>query len=266
METKVFKKYLFNLIAITLLVLGIFLLCENSLAQTVFNVEGYFNKEDIGSIITNGFVNPIKVLSVYSLFVYAVPIIFVLIFIVLFFNMFIRKRPVTLWYILTFAILTLCFTFAGILFYTVFVEAESGAFYIDVFNKFKDAALFRNVDLKAINFEDGAQVKAALRVIGYDLTIWLVVIFLLCSVISYLEVCYAFCSKSNRVLEVKLKNANNQAPINYYYVSNYYTHPDARQPDKTTIIPVNKNGVSLTSKDVKKAKKKEKDYYYPKIK
>ena len=73
MEVKVFKKYLFNFIALLVFVGLILLVTVNSWSQAAFGVEGYFELKELPTVVGNGLALPWKNINILVLIVYLVP-------------------------------------------------------------------------------------------------------------------------------------------------------------------------------------------------
>lgn len=258
MEIRVFKKYLFNFIALVVLVLLTFLIGVKERSLNCFNVEGYFSINETFKLIGNGLTAATKNINVYSLIVYLVPMIFVIFFIIYFICSLARGKWSPFFYILTTAILTGIFLCCGAIIYSILVNPETGALYEAQVTHFKTALFFKNINFSEVDFSNSEQLKTFFQAFGYDLVLWLILVTAAVSLISYITVCGTYVAKAARkkVYYPTKEDYDNKNSVNYYYVSNYYTHPGAKAP---------------TSSDVKKVektsnKKNDKDYVYPEIK
>ena len=255
MEVKVFKKYLFNFIALLVFVGLILLVTVNSWSQAAFGVEGYFELKELPTVVGNGLALPWKNINILVLIVYLVPGIFAIFFILLILLSIIRGKWSPFLYIFWLLILTAIIAGATAIVFSILVSPDSGGIYESRLNHFRDALLFKGITLEGIDFQNKEALITLVKQIGYSIVLWLIALFAVINFFAYLNVGCTYISKANR-RKVYYPSQKDFAktPINYYYVSNYYTQPGATVPYSSKVINTTNPG------------KKNKDMVYPKIK
>lgn len=255
MEVKVFKKYLFNFIALLVFVGLILLVTVNSWSQAAFGVDGYFELKELPTVIGNGLALPWKNINILVLIVYLVPGIFAIFFILLVLLSIIRGKWSPFLYIFWLLILTAIIACGCAIVFSVLISPNSGGIYESRLNHFRDALLFKGITLEGINFQDTTALLNLLKQIGYSIILWLILLLAVINFFSYLTVACTYVSKANRrKIYYPTQRDFAKTPINYYYVSNYYTQPGATVPYSSKVINTTNPG------------KKNKDMVYPKIK
>ena len=158
-------------------------------------------------------------------------------------------------YIFWLLILTAIIAGATAIVFSILVSPDSGAIYESRLNHFRDALLFKGITLEGIDFQDKEALLTLVKQIGYSIVLWLIALFAVINFFAYLNVGCTYISKANR-RKVYYPSQKDFAktPINYYYVSNYYTQPGATVPYSSKVINTTNPG------------KKNKDMVYPKIK
>lgn len=255
MEVKVFKKYLFNFIALLVFVGLILLVTVNSWSQAAFGIDGYFELKELPIVVGNGLALPWKNINVLVLIVYLIPGLFAIFFILLILLSIVRGKWSPFLYIFWLLILTALFAGACAIVFSILVSPDSGGIYESRLNHFRDSLLFKGVTFEGLDFQNKEAILSLVKQIGYSIVLWLILLFAVINFFAYLSVACAYISKANRrkVYHPTQKDFA-KTPINYYYVSNYYTQPGASAPYSSKVINTTTNG------------KKNKDMVYPKIK
>ncbi|MDY2727647.1 MAG: hypothetical protein SOV26_01370 [Candidatus Onthovivens sp.] len=259
---KVTRKFILNFIALAVLVGILYMLGEATAAKTIFGTTGFFDIKTILNNIYFGVTTPLSHFNLYFLITYTFPAICALFIILCLILMVVRNKWMPLFYCFWLLILGGGYLIVGSVIYSYFINAD-GAFVLAKFTQLWDAACFKNIDFKTIDFSQQAQLISALQTIGYDLILWILAICIVVNLFVFLNTGSAYVSKANRrKIDYTKQNA---APQNYYYVSNYYTQPGTA-PYTTRVTPAYGNSTNRPANMPKSNKEKGSKYYYPKVK